>query len=396
MKKNNYYKILPPLLIAIIIGYYVFKHNAIELIFSSIKTVMMAFVIIYLFEPIVNFIQRKSKFGRGISILLTFLLALASITLMFVLIIPNLVESIVTFSNTIPDYLEDLTKLAEELLTDTFDLINLGELFVKLQEFILNYASSIINNASRIIGSIAIKAGNLFGILFDFLLAIFMAYYALTDTKSMVKYTKRLTYAIFDTKIADYLVKVTRITDKAVKDFLIGKIITCIILGFLVYIGIVIVNLFGLNIPFGPLFGLIIGITNLIPYIGPLFGTIPCILIALFNGIPEAIALLAIILIMQQIDNIYVSPKILGDTLGVKPFWVVASVAIGGTLFGAVGMVLSVPVVAVIQTLLNEVIESKEEAKVKLLKGGDSDNNNKPGSKKIVTTKVTKSTKEDK
>jgi predicted PurR-regulated permease PerM len=109
--------------------------------------------------------------------------------------------------------------------------------------------------------------------------------------------------------------------------------------------------------------GFIIGITNIIPYIGPFIGTIPCLIFALFSGFWEAIALLAIILIMQQIDNIIVSPRILGNSVGLKPFWVVASVTIGGSFFGAAGMILSVPIASVILTLVMEKINNSPNVK---------------------------------
>lgn len=362
--QKNYYKLIPPALILVtlscLIIYFVFQYKGISLIYNAIGTVVIAFVMIYLLKPIVDFYERKLPIKRGLSILLAFLTVIAIIILMFVLIIPSLVDSIKTFAKDIPTYSKELESLSYELLAYVSRTFDVEDLITEAQEFLVSYSSTIINFGTDLIGSIALGATSIVTLTFNFIIAIFMAWYALVDTESMLDYTKRFVRAIFKPKTANYLIKTTRLTDKAVKDFLVSKLITCIILGFLIYIGIIIANLFGLDIPYAPLFGLIIGLTNIIPYVGPLFGTIPCLIITLLTGLPETVALLGIVLLMQQVDNIFVGPKILGDSLGVKPFWVVASVAIGGSLFGAVGMVLSVPVVAVIQTLLTEYIESKE------------------------------------
>jgi predicted PurR-regulated permease PerM len=91
--------------------------------------------------------------------------------------------------------------------------------------------------------------------------------------------------------------------------------------------------------------------------VGPLIGTIPCLFLALLSGFGEVVALLVIVLVSQQIDNIFISPKILGSTVGMNPFWIVFSVVVGGILFGAIGMVLFVPLTSVILKLANERID---------------------------------------
>ncbi|WP_105619921.1 AI-2E family transporter [Vallitalea okinawensis] len=362
--QKNYYKLIPPALVLVtlscLIFYFVFQYKGLSLIYNAIGTVVIAFVMIYLLKPIVDFYERKIPIKRGLAILLAFLTVIAIIILMFVLFIPSLVDSVKTFAKDIPTYSRELESLSYQLLAYLSNTFDVEDLVTQVQEFLMGYSSTIINFGTDLIGSIALGATSVVTLTFNFIIAIFMAWYALVDAEAMQDYTKRFVKAVFRPKTANYIIKVTHLTDKAVKNFLVSKLITCIILGFLVYIGIIIANLFGLDIPYAPLFGLIIGLTNIIPYVGPLMGTIPCLIITLLTGIPETVALLGIVLLMQQVDNIFVGPKILGDSLGVKPFWVVASVAIGGSLFGAIGMVLSVPIVAVIQTLLTEYIESKE------------------------------------
>lgn len=358
MERNKYYKMILPGIIFLLIGYAVFTKDIISLLLGSLHTVLTAFIIVYLLNPIVNFIERKTPLKRGFSILLTFVLCTAIIILSFAALLPPLAASIRSFVDAVPKYLQELESGNFLSTLPVLDQLDFNGIFDKATSFIMNYAGTFAKNLMNI----AQTATGVVSILFNFLLAIFMAYYALYDTEKMCCYTKRLLYALSPKRIADFLLRATGITDKAFKDFIIGKIVTCLILGVMTWVGILLVNLFvpGITIPYAPLIGFIIGLTNIIPYVGPFFGTVPCFVICLFTGLPESIAFLVVILIAQQIDNIYVGPKILGDSLGVSAFWVVASVAVGGSLFGAVGMVLSVPIVAVIQQLLLEFIENRE------------------------------------
>lgn len=372
-QKHNYYKIIPPILICLILGilmiYFIFVMNGFQLIWKSLGTLLAAFIIIYLLKPIVDLIENKLKLNRGLSILLAFLLVVFIFAFMLLLIVPGLVGSIRSFVGDLPNYAESFENLAMKAFSFVSTQIDVNALFLKFQESITNYVSTLINVGSSLISTIVQGTTSVVSLLLNLLIAIFMAWYALLDTKSMGKYAKRFMHALLPGKAGDYLIRVAKITDKSFKDFLVSKLITCVVLGFLVYLGIVVANLvFRLNIPYAPLFGLIIGLTNFIPYIGPIIGTVPCLIIALLTGWIEAVVFLCIVLVMQQVDNIFISPKILGDSLGVKPFWVVASVAIGGGLFGTLGMVLSVPVVAVIQQLLTEFIESRENKQMEKFK----------------------------
>lgn len=359
-KSINYYHLIPPIIILLIIGYAIFTNNIISTLFSSLETVLMAFAIVYLLNPIARLIERKSPFNKGFSIVLTFILCFSVVALAVAAMLPPLAKSVNAFIDTAqnPDLIDSILGNVPDFLSPLLKDIDFKEIYNGIYKVIINYSSTLINNVKSIMAT----AGNLVGFIFNLLLAIFMAYYALSDSDHMGGYAKRLLYAATKKKHADYVMKTCKLADKAVKDFLVGKIITCLILGAMTWVGIVLVNFLvpGIHIPYAPLIGFIIGITNIIPYIGPVFGTIPCLLICLFSGIQESVIFLAIVLITQQIDNIYVGPKILGDSLGVSPFWVVASVAIGGSLFGGIGMIIAVPVVAVTQQLLYEFITDRE------------------------------------
>jgi predicted PurR-regulated permease PerM len=112
-------------------------------------------------------------------------------------------------------------------------------------------------------------------------------------------------------------------------------------------------------VPYAPLMGTLIGFFNIIPYFGPIIGSVPVVLVSLFIDPPKALTALIIIIIIQQIDGNFLDPKIVGENVGVSPFWIITSVTVGGNLFGIPGMILGVPVVVLIKTIIEESIEMR-------------------------------------
>lgn len=355
--KFDPYKYIPFIIIIFLIAKFIFKPGNLTWFFSSFKSLIIAAIIIYLLSPVVRAIKTKLKFRHTLSVLLTYILVFAFIILFIMLIIPTISDSISLLVNNVQSVsTTEISDFINKLfVTNLISPEKITEIIHMIEDSIVSFSSDLLSLSTQVISSIGIFISNI-AIL---LLSLFMAFYALRDWDEISPKLTKFVRAVLPKKYADWTIRVAKLTDKALKQFLIGKLYTCIILGLLVSIGIYIVNLVSpLKIPYAPLIGFIIGITNIIPYIGPFIGTVPCLIFALFSGFPETLALLAIILIMQQIDNIIVSPKILGSSVGLKPFWVVASVTIGGSFFGAAGMILSVPIASVILTLVMEKVNS--------------------------------------
>ena len=140
--------------------------------------------------------------------------------------------------------------------------------------------------------------------------------------------------------------------------FLIGKVIDSLIIGIICLVAMII-----LQLPYALLLSLIVCITNMIPYFGPIIGAVPGVLIYLFIEPRLAIVFAVLILILQQFDGLYLGPKILGDQTGIKPLWVIFGITVGGAYFGVLGMFLGVPTVAVLTYLINLIIEKKLKRK---------------------------------
>lgn len=152
-----------------------------------------------------------------------------------------------------------------------------------------------------------------------------------------------ITYGLFPLKQADFIIRSMRFTSKTFIGFITGKILDSAIIGVLCYIGTTL-----LDMPYATLVSVVVGVTNVIPFFGPYLGAIPCILLILLVDPIKALYFAIFILVLQQFDGNILGPKILGDSTGLSSFMVIVAILIGGGLFGIPGMIIGVPVFAVL------------------------------------------------
>ena len=169
---------------------------------------------------------------------------------------------------------------------------------------------------------------------------------------------KKIIYAIFPAKKGNVIINTVRKSHEIFGGFVTGKIIDSAIIGVIAYIGCMI-----LQIPSALLVSFIIGITNVIPFFGPFIGAVPTILLVLIQSPIHALYLAIFILVLQQVDGNIIGPKILGDSTGLSAFWILTSISIAGGLFGFFGMLLGVPVFAVIYYIVQQIVAYRMEQK---------------------------------
>lgn len=350
--------------LVMLLGKFIFFSDGISWLTNGLKPVLYVLIIIYLINPVVDFFYKKTKLKRTASVVVSFLLCFIFIAGFISMIMPSIIDSTQVVIDNVPQNNEQFLELVNKIpiissFVDTTSLSAfldaIGAWLVSFSEDLMNYSGEIINSVKNFLAAISIGV-----------LSLLMAFYALKDNDHIDKSIEEAIHVFIPDRITNGFLKVIHLLDEAFKKFLIGKLYTCFFLGVIVTVMILIFNLigpWGIHVPYAPLIGFIIGITNIIPYVGPLIGTIPCLFLAVLSGFGEVVVLLIIVLVSQQIDNIFISPKILGDQVGLGPFWVVLSVTIGGALFGAIGMVLFVPLTAVLLKLAMEKIETfrKEE-----------------------------------
>ena len=183
--------------------------------------------------------------------------------------------------------------------------------------------------------------------------------YLLSSKTVLAAQIKKLMFAFFSREKVNDFLDTANEGNRIVTKFIIGKLIDSTIIGFMCFITLII-----FDIPYALLVSVIVGVTDIIPFFGPYLGAIPCTLLILLSDEPiKALYFVIIILVIQQVEGNIISPKIIGDTIGLSPFWVITSMIIGGGLFGLAGMLLGVPVVAIIFFLLKKSTDKRLKVK---------------------------------
>jgi predicted PurR-regulated permease PerM len=211
---------------------------------------------------------------------------------------------------------------------------------------------NIINDALRSISALLMHlvaniGSSTVAIITSFIINIYM----LVEKDDILARGKRLIFAYFDEQNSRKILHILTQANEIFKSFLNGKLLDSSLVGI-----ICIIAFFIFKIPYAPLMGTIIGAFNIIPYFGPIIGSVPVVVVSFFVNPPKAITALIIIIVIQQLDANFMDPRIVGGNIGVSPFWIITSVTVGGGLFGVPGMILGVPIVVLIKTIIEESI----------------------------------------
>ena len=304
--------------------------------------------------------QAAKSFGRGLAVLISIIVLIAVLTALVYMILPQLYSSIETIVTNSPSYLENLGIWVDQTLKDfpaVADFVearikelntNLGnDLFGWVRDNVLPQLGNFVTNVTSGVYSVVRAVYNL-------VIGIIVSVYLLNGIEHYGAAFKRMLYSIFNIESAEKLLDVIRFTDRTFMGFINGKLLDSAIIGLICYIVCAI-----LNMPYTLLVSVIIGITNIIPFFGPLIGAIPSAFIILMVDPLKCLIFIIFIIVLQQIDGNFIGPKILGNSVGISGFWVMFSIILGAGLFGFWGMLLGVPVFVVIYTLLNGAIEKK-------------------------------------
>lgn len=361
VKKIPYITVLPVLLIAMVSYKLIDRlstvNEAISLVMNILVPFFWAFGIAFVANPILKRIEKGFKLPRNISIVLTFMLIGSFITVIVMFVLPSIVESINDIFRSIPDYVNavdvflienkiDLSKFEQLDFFSDWDFTNIDSMVSNLSKY-FNVFSNVL------FGVLSITTG-----VFKIIIGVIISIYILKDKESFKLSLKKSVYAYLREDNADKLVELGREANDVFSKFLIGKTLDSFIIAIIAYVGF---SLIGTNYPM--LMAIIIGITNMIPYFGPFFGGIPVTIIVLFYNPLVALYTGIYIIVLQQVDGYIIGPKILGDSVGVTPFWIILAILIGGGLFGVLGMLLGVPTFALIRNVYIRYIDKKLKEK---------------------------------
>ncbi len=371
-KKNTTIAVYAFIVIACAILFYALIQNItvvlgwINLFFKLISPFVYAFCIAYLLNPLMKmcdkwfkFVEKKKptpKLKRGLGVFTTFLICFILIGLFGWIVSHQIAESVVLFANRVRIWIPEVGAWITN--------------FIQKNNIFTDYQMQITNALSQL-GNVALKFSetslpalwggikNVTTGIANFVLAIIISIYMLYDKEKFIKGIKTVLGVLFKEKKATAVINIFADVNRIFSKFIIGKIIDSLIIGVVCTIGMVIFRM-----PFPPLVGFIVGVTNIIPYFGPFIGAgIGGLIILVVNPV-QTLWFLVFVLVLQQIDGNILGPKIVGESIGISAFWVIFAIVIGGGLFGIVGMIIGVPVFAFIYAFVKSLVNRKLQQQI--------------------------------
>lgn len=336
-------------------------------VIGKFLTILMPFILGFFFACFINPLVKRvcsllnrikpgrgAKIKKAVSVIISYVVVIGVITVLLIYIIPQIKESIGELGKTIQDGYQYMITHQKEL-NEKIPFIGLGGGIEYIKEFAYK---KIMSNGSEILPYVYHVSSSLLTTSYNVLMGLVISIYIILDMKKLKRSARKVVYALSPKKKEQEVWETLKQCSHIFNGFLIGKMIDSLIIGILCLIAMSI-----LKLPYALLLSLIVCITNMIPYFGPIIGAIPGVMIYLFIDIRYAFIFALMILILQQFDGLYLGPKILGDQTGIKPLWVIFGITVGGAYFGVMGMFLGVPVVAVIMYLLQLFLDKKLKKK---------------------------------
>ncbi len=348
---------MPIIIISILLFKFLTVKGSFAPIISLLQPFIWAFSIAYLLNPLLCKIEEKFKLKRIWNILIVYAILLLCITVIITIFAPKIAIGLKNIYKEIPKFI----KITEDYFnTHTFNfgiLDRLGVtdyLYENLANIINQITASLNPVLNRTISQLIDITSAITNTLINFALGSIISVYMLKDKELFKKQSKALMYAIFKPEKAERIIEIGRECNMQFSSFLIGKMIDSAIIGLLCFIGLSI-----LKTPYALILSTVVGVTNMIPYFGPFIGMIPATVITLFYSPIKALWVMIFIFLLQQFDGLYLGPKILGMHVGLSPFWIITAVTIGGGVAGVMGMLLAVPIAAVIKTMVQKYVDAK-------------------------------------
>ncbi|MBP3936883.1 MAG: AI-2E family transporter [Clostridia bacterium] len=334
--------------------------------FSAIAPIVYGFVIAYLLTPVCNFAERRIfrplcirnsvkhpkkaiRRARYWSVTFSVVFLLLFIAGLLWLVLPQVIDSLKQLVQNVPVYFNGLIAWAEKMLADYPDLqASVLDLFSDFSANIVNIISGyLVPELSALVTNLTSGVIAVLGTVFNIIVGIVVAVYFLSRKEMFIAQVKKLVYAVMPLAGANSLVHNAQLTHKKFGGFFTAKIINSLLIGIVAYPCLLV-----LGMPYPELMAVIMCVTDIIPIFGPFIGAVPCALLALMDGPIDFIIVIVFIIVLQQIDGNIIGPRLLGENTGLNSVWVIAALALGKWLFGFVGMIIGVPLLAVLYTII--------------------------------------------
>ena len=367
-KKSIYFKIT---LVGIVLITYIFLlmnlnivNNFVNNGIALLEPFILGFIIAYLINPMMKKIEsikqlKQMKKKRIVSISISYIVVITLISLLLFFVIPSIWLSINDLIKDIPLIGNKIIKWVNEI--EDIKFINEN---IKIKEILTNSLSGLINeltkNGTDYAKTILNYTASISKTLLNIILGIIISIYMLSQKEGFIAQSKKTLYAYLPEEKVKTIINTAKTINNKFSNFIISKIIDSTIIGILCFIGVCFIGNDNKL-----LIATIVGVTNIIPYFGPFIGGIPCAIIAIADNTTRGIIFGIFIIALQQFDGNILGPKIMGDKLNLNAFWIIFAVLIMTGILGLTGMLIGVPLFAVIYMFINNDIHKRLKEKGK-------------------------------
>lgn len=348
--------------------------NGISRLIDVLMPIIIGSVIAYLLLPVYNSfysgIYKKLNVRNGMQkktvVYISKTLSTALSLLLFVLVLaglvlmagPQIVQSIKDIVRSVPSNIDNITVWATEVFKDYPEIqIMTMQAMDSLENSLLGIVREfIMPSVNTVITGITNGLISIFGFMLDAAIGLIVCIYVLNGKETFSAQGKKFVYSLFETDHANRIIEDTREIHKIFSGYISGKLLDSLIIGMISFFA-----LSFMKMPYAVMISVIVGVTNVIPFFGPFIGAIPSAVIIFTMSPLKSLYFCIYILVIQQIDGNIIGPKILGNSTGLPSFWVLFAITIGGGFFGFAGMLLGVPVFAVICMFISKAVEHSLE-----------------------------------
>ncbi len=335
--------------------------------FAVLAPFIYGFVIAYLinfpykffqdkiFKPLFKNKRNNKKLINVSSMVSAYCVILGIFVFLMLIIVPEIVSSLQQFFFNLPQYITS----SSEFVDSIEKRFNIDILTYEQTNKILNTVSGNIDRFTDTLFPSVFNFTKSFTLgIYNFAIGLIISMYLIGSKDKLINQLKLIIYTYIPKNTVNKTYQILRLSHNTFGNFLAGKVLDSLIIGILCFIGMKV-----LGIPYDLIISTLVGVTNIIPFFGPFIGAVPSILILLLVDPVKALWFTIFILILQQVDGNIIGPKILGNSVGISGLWIMFGVIIGGGLFGFMGMIIGVPVVAVLYTMISEHIKKLHSEK---------------------------------
>ncbi len=315
--------------------------------------VFLALIISYVMSPLVGLFENKVFGGikkpvirRNLSLFFAFFSILIFFVVIILALIPQLVDSVSTFVSNISGYVTNFDQYLDSIsgFATSYN-ININNYLDDISKFLQQFAATLPEKAVAL-GSQSVSAGRS---LFNLFIAIILSVYFLADSEKLLRGFKRFMHGLLSEDVYERAGIFLHRCDKIMVNYIVCDLLDGLIVGVVTWIFMIL-----LRMPYSVIIAVVVGITNLAPTFGPIVGgAIGCFILVLVNPI-SALIFLIYVLVIQTLDGYVIKPKLFGDSLGVSGLWILVGIIIGGRMMGVVGILLAIPVVAIIDFVYHD------------------------------------------